>query len=270
MATLTLQQEHSDESCQEEIDCQFVLLVPCECRILDNPEDLICFRLLIVHSKVQALMLLRKMLVQVLEPAMRLSKYHNQTENDTCGDENPFFLQGAHTPLFTKMKIEVSGGECGNGTKTVEFGLKTRPGAQDYLPELLDDNRREAVTVNVGKHNAISVNDMGCDELLDNKADSCVQTSKSTDHNTCKEHGYDMVVPRSIEHWKHLVSKYDGSYFQTIPGIYKPTDGGDFRHVAMNSEAMPPGGTVRLMEEIGGFETIHSANKTGTTRQIAG
>ena len=162
---------------------------------------------------------------------------------DTCGDENPFFLQGAHTPLFTKMKIEASGAECGNDPKTVTFGLKIRPGARDYLPEFPDDNHTEAVIVHVGR-NYILGNDIGCDELLqrDGKAGSCVRTSKHTDHNTCKEYGYDMVVPRSREHWNYLLSKYDRSYFQTIPGVYKPTSGGDFKNVVMNSNAMTPGG----------------------------
>ena len=85
-------------------------------------------------------------------------------------------------------------------------------------------------------------NDVGCDELLDGEGESCIRTSKHTDHDTCKEHGLDMVVPKSREHWKLLLSKYDKSYFATIPGIYKPTNGGDFRKVAMNSDAMPAGG----------------------------
>ena len=166
-------------------------------------------------------------------------------EKDRCSDDNPFFLQGAHTPLFTKMKIEVSGGACGDGPKAVVFGLKVRPGADDYLPDLShatsDMRLDQSVNIAVGALLQES-SDIGCDQLLANKGGACISTNKQTDPDTCKAHGYTMIVPKSRAHWKHLWAKYGRSYFNTIPGIYKPTDGGDYTQVAMNSQAMTPGG----------------------------
>ena len=51
-----------------------------------------------------------------------------------------------------------------------------------------------------------------------------------------------MVIPRSREHWVSLKQKFGTTYFSTVPGIYKPSDGGNYTSVAMNSKAMPEGG----------------------------
>ena len=77
--------------------------------------------------------------------------------------------------------------------------------------ELQREERRQSLAraalskwaLEVGAQGSFSFmgNDVGCDELLDGEGESCIRTSKHTDHDTCKEHGLDMVV-RSLEHWK--------------------------------------------------------------------
>ena len=89
---------------------------------------------------------------------------------------------------------------------------------------------------------------VGCDTLLGksptNINEGCLETFKTTDHNTCKDFGMDIVIPRSKKHWEKLFAEYDNtdSYFKTVPGIYKPTDGGSFVNIAMNSDQMTAGG----------------------------
>jgi hypothetical protein len=88
-----------------------------------------------------------------------------------------------------------------------------------------------------------SVNsEVGCDALMGAPGQPCIETFRATDHDTCKQFGMSMVVPRSRAHWASLVQRFGSAYFDTIPGVYKPSDGGDYGSVAMNSDAMPKGG----------------------------
>ena len=64
---------------------------------------------------------------------------------------------------------------------------------------------------------------------------NCKRTYRSTDDNTCKDFGMDIVVPRSKNHWEKLLARYHSSYFSVIPGISKPTSGGSYTNKAMNS-----------------------------------
>ena len=61
--------------------------------------------------------------------------------------------------------------------------------------------------------------DIGCDQLLGKRGTPCLKTKKSTDMNTCKTFGLEMVIPRSKDHWKMLLSRYGASYFTAVPGI---------------------------------------------------
>ena len=120
-------------------------------------------------------------------------------------------------------------------------------------PYRLCHNKSElnsVIEMNLGSYNRgksggftmTSENTKACHVLAGISEDSCVSTNKRTDPNTCQAHGMEIVIPRSKDHWDTLLSAFDISYFDTMPGIYKPTGGGSFTNVAMNSEAMTPGG----------------------------
>ena len=64
---------------------------------------------------------------------------------------------------------------------------------------------------------------------------SGLTTSSYTDNNTCKTLGMDIVFPRRQSHWNSMLSRFDSSYFATIPGVYKTSDGGNYTGCAMNS-----------------------------------
>ena len=55
-----------------------------------------------------------------------------QPEDSSCDGDDPFYLQGAPNLSFTRLKVAVSGGACGHGTKHVEFGLAFDPGASSF------------------------------------------------------------------------------------------------------------------------------------------
>ena len=75
-----------------------------------------------------------------------------------------------------------------------------------------------------------------CDDLPGVSENNCKRTYRSTDDNTCKDFGMDMIIPRSKNHWEKLVNRYGSSYFSTIPGISKPAGGGSYTNKAMNSD----------------------------------
>jgi cysteine-rich repeat protein len=58
-------------------------------------------------------------------------------------------------------------------------------------------------------------------------------TSRSTDDNSCKDYGLDIVYPRSKAQWTWMLSKYGSSYFTTIPGVTKPGNGGNYTGCVM-------------------------------------
>ncbi|MCB9738019.1 MAG: DUF4215 domain-containing protein [Deltaproteobacteria bacterium] len=58
-------------------------------------------------------------------------------------------------------------------------------------------------------------------------------TSRSTDDNTCKDYGLDIVYPRSKAQWTWMLAKYDTSYFSTIPGVTKSGNGGSYTGCVM-------------------------------------
>jgi hypothetical protein len=66
-----------------------------------------------------------------------------------------------------------------------------------------------------------------------------IETSNHTGPNSCQEIGMDIVVPRSEAHWKRMVNATGLEYFSLVPGIYKPSSGGDYGTYAMNSANVP-------------------------------
>ncbi len=64
---------------------------------------------------------------------------------------------------------------------------------------------------------------------------SGIATSRSTDNNSCKALGMDIVYPRSKAHWKIMLDKYGSSFFATIPGVTKPNNGGNYTNCPMRS-----------------------------------
>jgi len=67
-------------------------------------------------------------------------------------------------------------------------------------------------------------------------------TSRVTDDNTCKDYGLDIVIPRSKAQWSWMLAKYGSDYFQAIPGVYKPSDGGNYTGCVMRHPASYGGG----------------------------
>ena len=82
--------------------------------------------------------------------------------------------------------------------------------------------------------------------------DSGKGTSRSTDDNTCKDYGMDIFYPRSKAQWTWVLSKYDSSYFATIPGVTKPGDGGNYTGCAMRHPATYGGGCADWQVPDGG------------------
>ncbi|MEI7750071.1 MAG: glycine-rich domain-containing protein [Candidatus Moraniibacteriota bacterium] len=54
---------------------------------------------------------------------------------------------------------------------------------------------------------------------------SGLTTYKSTDNNSCKALGMDIVIPRTQAHFTALYAKYGASYFATVPGVYGTVPG---------------------------------------------
>ena len=66
-----------------------------------------------------------------------------------------------------------------------------------------------------------------------------IETSNHSAPNSCHDVGMDIVVPRSKAHWVSLLNSTGESYFSLVPGIYKPSSGGDYSTMAMNSANVP-------------------------------
>ena len=64
---------------------------------------------------------------------------------------------------------------------------------------------------------------------------SGITTSRSTDNNTCKTYGMDIVYPRSKAQWAWMLSKFGSGYFSTIPGVTKPNNGGNYTGCVMRN-----------------------------------
>lgn len=62
-----------------------------------------------------------------------------------------------------------------------------------------------------------------------------ITTSRFTENNTCKGLGMDIVYPRSEAHWNSMNARFDTSYFNAVPGVYKTNDGGNYTGCVMNS-----------------------------------
>ena len=85
---------------------------------------------------------------------------------------------------------------CVNGVQnaTQSYNVKTITVKCDYLDE---SGQEEGIATDV------------CDTLLGksptNINEGCLETFKTTDHNTCKDFGMDIVIPRSKKHWKNYL-----------------------------------------------------------------
>ena len=88
------------------------------------------------------------------------------------------------------------------------------------------------------EHNEqVGISSIRCDDLPG--VSSCKRSCKSTDDDSCKDFGLNIVIPRSRRHWSMLLSRYPRStrdYFTTIPGIMKPSNKGIASNVPMNSK----------------------------------
>ena len=67
--------------------------------------------------------------------------------------------------------------------------------------------------------------------------DSGLQTYRTTDNNTCKGLGMDIVAPRTQAHWDAMLSRYGTTYFSVVPGVYKSSGGGSYTNCIMRSPA---------------------------------
>ncbi len=87
--------------------------------------------------------------------------------------------------------------------------------------------------------------EVACDALTGDSSVDCTSVCTTVAQNTCQDHGLEMVIGRSKQHWISLFERFpltEGYYFSAVPGISKPTSGGNFGNVAMNSDAMPSNG----------------------------
>jgi hypothetical protein len=66
-----------------------------------------------------------------------------------------------------------------------------------------------------------------------------IRTYRSRERNSCHDVGLEMVVPRTKEHWRAMLTKYGGGYFEAVPGVSKPYSGGNYSGYAMNSRTVP-------------------------------
>ena len=83
----------------------------------------------------------------------------------------------------------------------------------------------------------VGISSIKCDELPG--VSTCLNSHKSTDDNTCKNFGLDMIVPRSEKSLAQIKTRYPSSprnYFGVIPGIMKPSDKGYVSDAPMNSD----------------------------------
>jgi hypothetical protein len=182
---------------------------------------------------------------QLLDPSFEIatecpSDFNNAHKSDNSSDDR---RGGSALCLFNCLPCD---GEISMGsescTRTVVQRMDHGDISNDVAAGVFSDWISETSSFEPLNLDDTLPDDIGCDQLLANKGGACISTNKQTDPDTCKAHGYTMIVPKSRAHWKHLWAKYGRSYFDTIPGIYKPTDGGDYTQVAMNSQAMTPGG----------------------------
>jgi len=55
-----------------------------------------------------------------------------------------------------------------------------------------------------------------------------IRTYRSTDNNSCKALGMDIVIPRTQAHLNAMFTQYGSAYFNAVPGVTKPSNGGNF------------------------------------------
>ncbi len=67
--------------------------------------------------------------------------------------------------------------------------------------------------------------------------DSGIVTSRSTDNDTCKTYGLNIVYPRSKAQWTWMLAKFGSGYFATIPGVTKSGNGGNYTGCVMRDPA---------------------------------
>lgn len=65
--------------------------------------------------------------------------------------------------------------------------------------------------------------------------DNGISSRAFTDNNSCNALGMDLVFPRSQAHWDSMLARFDLSYFSTVPGVFKNSDGGNYTDCAMRS-----------------------------------
>ncbi len=65
--------------------------------------------------------------------------------------------------------------------------------------------------------------------------DSGKDTYRSSDDNSCKDYGLDIVYPRSKQQWIWMLDQFGASYFSTVPGVTKPGNGGNYTGCVMRS-----------------------------------
>jgi len=64
--------------------------------------------------------------------------------------------------------------------------------------------------------------------------DDGTRTYRVDDPNSCPA-GTNILFPRSRDHWVSLLARFDSSYLDAVPGVYKPGSGGNYTSCAMNS-----------------------------------
>ena len=126
---------------------------------------------------------------------------------------------------------------CSNSCVAAYGSVKEKPGTSclDILGKVAG-SKDGSFWVKTPKGQVVAVD---CDMTTESggytyfKVDSGKTTSRSTDDNTCKDYGLDIVYPRSKAQWTWMLAKFGTSYFSTIPGVTKGGNGGNYTGCTM-------------------------------------
>ena len=93
----------------------------------------------------------------------------------------------------------------------------------------------------------------------------CLKTRRSTDADTCKANGLNILVPRSVEHWAYLTENYMAYMQSAFVGVSRPTNGvpSAQKRKPMNSVQFPPATSADAWQAIDGGPWFLSSKASG-------
>ena len=117
---------------------------------------------------------------------------------------------------------------CSNGAFATATDVPSPPAGVTLLKPATPENNRLSVNVNDRYDGGLPITSfqvkffkevgtqvhLSCEELTGGEA--CLSTRRSTDADTCKKHGLNIVVPRSKDHWAYLKSEFP-EFLEIVP-----------------------------------------------------